>query len=113
MTVFKPLLFAFVVVSVLGASPSVLADSDREAKQAELDAACEAARQQKLVPMRQTLVQECIAEKEFETEAECEAYYSDFGARTGGRRGGRAPLFYDLPECVEAFEYQNSERSGG
>jgi hypothetical protein len=25
--------------------------------------------------------------------------------------GGRAPLFYDLPECVTAFEFQQSVRS--
>jgi hypothetical protein len=32
-------------------------------------------------------------------------FYSDFGAQSGHR----APLFYDLPECVKAFEYQNSQ----
>ena len=36
----------------------------------------------------------------------CETFYADFGAQSGRR----APLFYDLPECVEAFEYQNSQR---
>ena len=57
------------------ASTEALADRDRDRKQAELDAACE-------------------------------AFYSDFGAQSGNR----APLFYDLPECVEAFDFQNSHR---
>lgn len=100
-------------IALLGFSTIALADKDREAKQAELDAACEAARQSKLEPMRRELVQQCVDEKQFDSREECETYFSDYGARSGGRRHGRAPLFYDLPACVEAFDYANSERSGG
>jgi hypothetical protein len=82
------------------------ADPDREEKQAELDAACEAAREQKLAPMREQMVKQCVHNKEQPDRAACEAYYSDYGARAGSR----APLFYDLPECVKAFDYQASER---
>jgi hypothetical protein len=39
----------------------------------------------------------------------CEDFYADYG----GRMGGRAPLFYDLPECVKAFEFQQGVREGG
>jgi hypothetical protein len=43
------------------------------------------------------------------TRAECERFYADYGARMGGR----APLFYDLPECVAAFEFlQGNDRAG-
>lgn len=80
----------------------------KETRQAELDAACEAARQERLEPLRRKFVEECVREQEQDTRAECEAFYADYGAATGGR----APLFYDLPPCVEAFEYANSERSG-
>jgi len=36
-----------------------------------------------------------------ESRGECERFYADYG----GRMGGRAPLFYDLPECIAAFEF--------
>lgn len=84
-------------------------DTARDAKQAELDQACEAAREQKLEPIRQGHIEKCVNEAEFDTREECETFYADYGAATGG---GRAPLFYDLPPCVEAFNYQKSERSG-
>ncbi len=38
------------------------------------------------------------------TLEDCQRFYSDYGARTGDR----APLYYDLPECVAAFEYRQS-----
>jgi hypothetical protein len=84
------------------------AKNDREAKQAELDAKCEAAREQKLAPLRAKFIEECVREKQFDSRQECETFYADYGAQSGNR----APLFYDLPECVEAFEYQNSQRQG-
>ena len=95
--------------AILLSTAGVTDDSEREAKQAELDQACETAREQKLKPIREGYVEKCIREQEFETQEECEAFYADYGGATGGR----APLFYDLPPCVKAFEYQKSERSGG
>ena len=79
--------------------------ADREAKQAELDAACEQAREAKLAPLREQYIEECVKNKEQPDRKSCEVFYADYGARSGHR----APLFYDLPECVEAFDYQNSE----
>jgi len=73
-----------------------------ENKQAELDAACEAAREAKLAPMRAEFVEECVEKKQRSDRAACERFYADFGAQTGNR----APLFYDLPECEEAFNYR-------
>ena len=86
--------------------PTLQADSGREQKQAELDTSCEAARQKKLAPLRKQFVEQCVRDKEQSDRAACEAYYSDYGAQSGDR----APLFYDLPQCKQAFEYQNSER---
>ncbi len=94
------------VLLALLSSP-VLAKESREDKQAQLDGKCEVARQKKLVPIRKQLVDECVANKEFPSREECTRFYADYGARTGQR----APLFYDLPECVSAFEYQQSARS--
>ena len=74
-------------------------------RQAELDATCEAARERLLAPMRAYYVEQCIHERRRasrEIRGQCERFYADFGAQTGNR----APLFYDLPECVYAFEYR-------
>jgi len=95
-----------IVLMLLLASPA-LAKESREDKQARLDGACEVARQKKLAPMRKKFVEECVANKEKPNREDCERFYADYGARMGGR----APLFYDLPECVTAFEYQRSARS--
>jgi hypothetical protein len=94
-----------VLVSCLIATDA-MADRKRDKKQAELDAACEQAREKKLAPMREQFVDECVKNKEQPDRKSCEFFYSDFGAQSGNR----APLFYDLPECVEAFDFQNSQR---
>ena len=94
-----------VVGALIGVSASASSDK-RTRKQAELDQACEAARQEKIAPMRQEFVRECVEEQQFETHAACETFFADYGARSGTR----APLFYNLPPCVEAFDYQQSER---
>ena len=78
---------------------------DRATKQSELDEACEVARENKLSPLRQQYIEECVEIKK-KDRAYCERFYSDYGAKSGDR----APLFYDLPECVEAFEYRRSYR---
>jgi hypothetical protein len=97
--VVKQVLTAFLILLATG---PVLADEARDAKQAKLDAACEAARQEKLMPLRQKYVEECVANKELPSRDECERFYADYGERTGRK----APLFYDLPECVAAFNFQ-------
>ena len=47
---------------------------------------------------------ERIREKSRDTRAECEHFYWDYGAKSGGR----APLYFDLPECVRAFAYREN-----
>ena len=102
----KSLLVAFLILLMAG---PLQAGESREQKQARLDAACEVAREKKLAPMRKQFVEQCVANKEMPTRAECERFYADYGARMGGR----APLFYDLPECVAAFEFlQGDDRAG-
>ena len=79
--------------------------AERIARQAELDAACEAARDAKLQTLRSSYVEECVRD-EGKDRAYCEEFYVDYGAGTGNR----GPMFYDLPECATAFDYQKSQR---
>jgi len=100
----KYVISIFLMLILIGPA---LAKESREDKQARLDGACEVARQTKLAPMRKGFVDECVANKELPNRKECERFYSDYG----NRMGGRAPLFYDLPECVAAFDFLQSQRS--
>lgn len=99
--------YSIVLILTMALINPVLAKESREQKQAQLDGACEVARQKKLAPLRKQFVEECVANKELASRKECERFYSDYGARMGGR----APLFYDLPECVTAFNYQQGVRN--
>lgn len=99
-------LFVTTLFILLLVNPAQAKES-REAKQARLDQACEVVRLKELVPMRKKVTEECVANKELPSLDECQRFYADYGERMGGR----APLFYDLPECVTAFEYQQSVRS--
>jgi len=85
--------------------PIVAADDERVARQRQLDQACEAARAKVLVPLRRDMVAECVA-KEQRDQTDCEAEFSNYGERAGTR----PPLFYDLPECVAAADFQKSTR---
>jgi len=93
-------------------SAAVLADNlgkERDAKQAELDAACEAARQTKLLLARAKYVEECVETKLLADRESCERFYADYGESSANQ----APLFYDLPECEKAHEYRTSYRNSG
>ena len=80
---------------------------ERDAKQAELDAACEEARQKKIALERAKHIEECVATGMLADRETCERFYADYGESAAGR----APLYYDLPECEKAHEYRNSYRS--
>ena len=95
----KNLLF---LVTLLPISITVLAE---ENKQAQLDAACEDARQQKIIPKRQSLIEEC-QKKNKDAKADCENEFANYGAR----QGNRAPLYYDLPACEKAADNKSSYR---
>jgi hypothetical protein len=93
---------------LLLAAPAPLQAKDDETfdeKQARLDAECEAARERKLAPERKALVEECIEKGYREDRAACERFYADHG----NQAGNRAALYYDLPECVAAFEHSRSK----
>jgi len=104
----KNLISIVSIVLILMLAGPALAKESREDKQARLDNACEVERQKKLAPMRNKFVEDCVVNKELPSRKECETFYADYG----NRMGGRAPLFYDLPECVTAFDFQQGARSG-
>ena len=87
-------------------TPVVCSGSDDQGKQAELDAACESARLLALGPKRSDIYQECV-DKFKKSAAVCEKDADSYN----GNRVGASPLFYDLPECEAAFEYQKKDRN--
>jgi len=103
MKIFMSCVFVLLLIGPLSARET------REEVQTRLDGECETARLKKLTPMRKGFVDECVINKELPGRAECERFYADYG----NRMGQRAALFYDLPECVTAFEYQQSVRQSG
>ncbi len=113
----KKLLLGVIVclpMIVVGASRD---RAERAAKQVELDENCEAVREARLSKERTVLIAECV-QKKHRDQAWCTRFYADHGAastRVGpvphsGSAGHRAPLYYDLPECVEAHEFRKSYR---
>lgn len=79
---------------------------DRQSIQQQLDEACEAARLEKLRPIRKQYAAECVAEWDRSQEY-CDRFYSDYG-----NKGGDQPvLFYDLPVCEKAWHYRQSYRA--
>ena len=71
----------------------------------ELNAACGQAREKKLAPLRAQYIEECVS-KQRKDRHYCQRFYADYGAGSGTR----PPLFLELPECVEAFEFQKAHR---
>ena len=94
-----------IVILVVVLPNAAAQEDDKATKQEELDQACEDARERALAPLRAQYIEECVVKKKKE-RTYCERFYSDYGARSGDR----APLFYDLSECVEAFEYRKGYR---
>ena len=68
----------------------------------DLDARCEAAREELIAPLREAEIQRCQANPENDP-AWCQRYFADYGdaaRRPDGVMGPR--LFDDLPECAQA-----------
>jgi len=103
----KLLIIALSFILIFLQTNIVVAAEDRAVKQRELDKACEMAREKKLVPMRKQLIEECMNKDRQKNDLKkCEELHGSYN----GRPHGRAPLFYDLPECEQAAQYQKSYR---
>ena len=74
---------------------------------AELERRCEAARQEKIAPLKATEIANCVQAGTGDQDW-CETFWADYGAPRRRESGGMTPpMFLDLPECVEAFEESN------
>ncbi len=102
---------AAAAAAALLAVPVAFAQSDAELKRLDdLDRTCEAARAAKLAPIRAELIDTCVKVDKRPREA-CEAEFANYGdTRRTARGKAVAGLFYDLPECVAAFEARSKYR---
>ncbi|MEZ5565908.1 MAG: hypothetical protein R3F24_10510 [Gammaproteobacteria bacterium] len=108
MTEFSVARLAVVALAGILSASAWAADDDAAAdaaRQAELDHQCEAAREEKLAPIREDIFQECLDKKRGD-EAFCRR---DADGYNGNRPGG-APRFYELPECEAAFKFRTRAR---
>ena len=74
---------------------------------ADLDRRCEDAREERIAPLKAAEIANCI-KTETGDQAWCETFWADYG--DGGRTASGnffQGMFYDLPECVEAWEERN------
>jgi hypothetical protein len=88
--------------------PGTGAADDDSVRQAELDAACEAAREKQLAPIRREIEAECIEKKQGDVSF-CKRYAAGYN----GERPGQGLRFYELPECEAAFEFRKRHRKPG
>ena len=79
----KKLITMILIVLLTGPA---LAKESREVKQARLDDTCEVARQEKLAPLREELVNRCIDTSEYASRKACEQEYASYGAHVGARQ---------------------------
>jgi hypothetical protein len=70
----------------------------------DLDRRCEAAREEKIAPLRAAEISNCV-ETETGDQAWCETFWADYGDPVRTVSGALTPrLFHDLPECIEALD---------
>ncbi len=102
---------AAAAIATLLAALAAFAQSEAELKRLdELDRKCEAARAAKLAPIRAELIDRCVRIDKRPRET-CEREFARYGdTRATGRGKAVAGLFYDLPECTEAFEARGRYR---
>ncbi|MBL8202083.1 MAG: hypothetical protein JNK40_14035 [Chromatiales bacterium] len=93
---------------ILLAAVAGAADQSDAERQAELDQRCEAARDEKLAPIREEVYAECLEGRKGD-EAYCRRYADGYN----GERIGGSPRFYELPECEAAFRFRNRNRKPG
>jgi len=103
-----PILLAILVL--LGEPRSVLADSVSDVT--ALEATCEAEREVRIKPLRDTEIAKCKADSHNDP-AYCERYWKDYGNGMRGADGVMIPrMFSDLPVCIAAFKARKAVADG-
>jgi len=106
----RPLFAPLFAVGLLALVAPAGAQSDAALKRLdELDRQCEQAREAKLAPMRAERIERCVRDEKRPRD-ECTAELSTWGNTQTVRGGSRTGMFYDLPECVAAFEARQRYR---
>ena len=106
----RPLFAPLFAVGLLALVAPAGAQSDADLKRLdELDRQCEQAREAKLAPMRAERIERCVRDEKRPRD-ECTAELSTWGNTQSVRGGSRTGMFYDLPECVAAFEARQRYR---
>ena len=106
----KLLLAPLFAAGLLALAAPANAQSDADLKRLdELDRQCEQARESKLAPMRAERIERCVRDEKRPRD-ECTAELSTWGNTQSVRGGSRTGMFYDLPECVAAFEARQRYR---
>ena len=78
---------------------------------ADLDRRCEDAREERIAPLREAEIEQCI-ETETGDRQWCEAFWADYGDARRTESGHLIPrMFHDLPECNEAWEERNRRQN--
>jgi len=101
---------ALIFYSLLITSTNTAANNDIQA----LSKNCEDARQEKLAPLRDKVISECISKdkKSKDAREKCERFYVDFGASVHFKSGGhKERMFNDLPECLKLYEAEKKSKS--
>jgi hypothetical protein len=97
-------------LTLFGFVPLAYALDEAEVK--ALEARCEAAREERLKPLRDAEIAKCKADKRSDPQY-CERFWSDYGNAVRAPNGRMQPrMFDDLPECIAAQEARRELRLG-
>ena len=80
----------------------------------KLEKRCEDAREEKIAPLRQKAIAECVAQDRNTRDAreKCEQFYVDYGSGVHYMTAGRKErMFNDLPECLKLYEAEKEYKA--
>jgi hypothetical protein len=92
----------FIAIILFTVNSSIAQAESSKTKQAELDKACESARQVALKPRKIEIYSECLT-KFKKSKSVCQQEADTYN----GNRINGAPMFYELLACENAFKFRN------